>query len=153
MSVPLILLGSCTLHLVTHPSAGKQGRDCQNWMYNLLSKGFEVAVPEISDYETRMQLILLQHKRPRHIIALDSLVDSLTYLPLTTDIMRKAAELWAQVRRKGKPTADRKALDGDVILGAQAIIQGQMGRTVTVATDNVRHVAQFTDARLWSNIP
>ncbi len=29
--------------------------------------------------------------------------------------MLKAAEFWAEARRAGKPTADPKALDGDVM--------------------------------------
>jgi predicted nucleic acid-binding protein len=52
------------------------------------------------------------------------LKSEIIYLPITTEVMLKAAQLWAQVRQQGKPTADNKALDGDVILAAQAILIG-----------------------------
>ena len=66
--------------------------------------------------------------------------------------MLKAAELWAQARQDGKPTADSKALDGDVILAAQALLQAQQGYEVIVATTNVKHISRFVDARLWTDI-
>ncbi len=48
--------------------------------------------------------------------------------------MLKAAELWAESRSLGKPTADRKELYGNVILAAQAL---QIGGTVV--TENPGH--------------
>ncbi|NEQ67432.1 MAG: hypothetical protein F6K21_18370 [Symploca sp. SIO2D2] len=63
--------------------------------------------------------------------------------------MLKAAELWAQARNTGRPTADPKALDGDVILAAQAILVAEEGNEVIVATTNVGHLSQFIDAREW----
>jgi hypothetical protein len=55
---------------------------------------------------------------------LDGLARLLEYLPLTTAAMRQAAVFWAQGRQQGQPTADDKALDGDVILAAQAMTLG-----------------------------
>ena len=68
--------------------------------------------------------------------------------------MHDAASLWADARNAGRPTADAAALDGDVILAAQAR-RAQLDfapEPVVVATSNVAHLARYTDARLWSEI-
>jgi len=83
------------------------------------------------------------------IQGLDELKAILTYLPITTSVMLKAAELWAQARRTGRLTADPKALDGDVILAAQAMSVMGEGNEVVIATTNVGHLSQFIDAREW----
>jgi predicted nucleic acid-binding protein len=111
----------------------------------LLRRGSEVCVPEIADYEVRREL--LRANKVQGIGRLDAVKKSLGYLPITTEIMLKAADLWAQARRSGLPTADPKALDGDVILAAQALeVEG------IVATDNVGHLARFVTARTWRDI-
>jgi len=54
-----------------------------------------------------------------------------------------------QLCNAGKPTADRNALDGDVILAAQAIWEVNAGNEVVIATTNVGHLSQFVDVREW----
>jgi hypothetical protein len=66
--------------------------------------------------------------------------------------MLKAAELWAQVRQQGKPTADNQALDGDVILAAQATLIGSDEHPSIVATSNAKHLSLFIDAKNWQDI-
>jgi len=61
--------------------------------------------------------------------------------------MLHAAELWAAARRRGRPTADLKALDCDVILAAQA-----MEQEAVVATENVGHLSQFVTTCFWKDI-
>jgi hypothetical protein len=67
--------------------------------------------------------------------------------------MRLAAQIWAEARQRGLPTADDKALDADVILAAQANLAASDGQSVVVATTNPGHLSRFvTDARTWSAI-
>jgi len=74
------------------------------------------------------------------------------YLPIDTATMRLAAHLWARVRQQGKPTADPKELDGDVILAAQAQLLIDAGHDVVVATSNVGHLSRVAPAQLWNTI-
>jgi hypothetical protein len=83
----------------------------------------------------------------RGVVRLDLLKRRLWYLPLTTDVMLRAAELWAQARRRGRPTAADADLDCDVILAAQALMLTDAGEQPIIATTNVRHLGQFVDAR------
>lgn len=66
--------------------------------------------------------------------------------------MLKAADLWANSRNVGVVTADRHALDGAVILIAQALGLSVPSSEIVVATNNVRHIARFISADSWSNI-
>jgi predicted nucleic acid-binding protein len=62
-------------------------------------------------------------------------------------VMRRAAEMWADARRAGRPTAHPHALDIDVVIAAQAEMLGAV-----VATENEKHLALFVDARRWTEI-
>jgi len=74
------------------------------------------------------------------------------YLPLADEALRLAAELWAKARQQGRPTADAKDLDIDVILAAQALSFGPAPSDVVVATSNSKHLSQFITAQNWSEI-
>jgi hypothetical protein len=63
--------------------------------------------------------------------------------------MRLAAELWAQARNAGLPTGSSAALDGDVILAAQALT---LGGPIVVATGNPTHLSRFVPAEDWTAI-
>ena len=83
---------------------------------------------------------------------LDHLTQTLEYIPIQTDTMLLAASLWAEVRKMGQPTADPKALDGDVILAAQAQILANKMTPVIIATTNVGHLSRFATALNWQDI-
>ncbi len=146
----VILLDSGPVGLITNPKATPLAWQCQQWFSGLFCKGFKVVLPEIIDYEIRREL--LRANKISGLKKLDQLKSEIIYLPITTEVMLKAAELWADVRKKGKSTADNKALDGDVILASQALLLANYGHSVIVATTNTKHLTLFVDARDWQNI-
>jgi predicted nucleic acid-binding protein len=137
-----IVLDSGPLGRLTHP---RPSAELVSWLLRLANAGRTVIVPEIADYKVRRSLLL--HRLHASITRLDALQARTLYLPITTRTMRRAAELWADVRQRGQPTADSKALDADVILAAQAEEVGGI-----VATDNIDHLSRFVDAREWRDI-
>jgi predicted nucleic acid-binding protein len=142
-----VVLDASPIGLLCHPRKLPEAVACRQWVDDLLRAKRRVIVPEIGDYETRRELIRLNSIKSLGI--LDQLPLKLEYLPLTTAHMRHAAEMWAQARRAGKPTAAKDALDADVILAAQAL---GLNVPVIVATENVGHLAPFVAADSWRNI-
>lgn len=137
-----VALDTGPLGMVTHP---KNNEAAAEWFRSMLESGCEVFVPEIADYELRRELI--RAGKTRGIKRLDQLKKLLEYLPIDTVTMLQAAKFWAEARQRHRPTAHKHALDGDVILAAQAIRKGAV-----VATDNVGHLAQFVDTKTWSEM-
>lgn len=143
-----IFLDAGPLGLVTNPKYSEQGVACAKWLQSLMNHGIRVIVPEIADYEVRRELI--RANKLKGLSRLDNFIELTEYLPISTKIMRQAALFWAQIRQQGQPTADDKALDGDVILAAQAL--AIEGIESIVATTNVGHLSRFVKANLWTEI-
>jgi len=148
----IVLLDAGPLGILTNPKATALNLECRQWMKELLLKNYRVILPEIADYEVRRELI--RANRLQGIQRLNEWKSRLEYQPLTTATMLKAAEFWAEARQTGKPTASPEALDGDVILAAQAslIAESHSDRGVVVATTNVRHLERFVNAKCWQAI-
>lgn len=147
MSIRRIVLDASPLSLLCHSNQQLPVvTEINLWLYGRLADGDEMIVTEIADYEVRREL--LRAGKGNSVRRLDALIPTLTYLPLTTEMMRRAVELWALARNQGLPTAPPDALDGDVILAAQAERVGAL-----VATENVGHLSRFVPARHWRDIP
>jgi predicted nucleic acid-binding protein len=146
----VILLDSGPLGLLANPSREGPARMAREWAEARLEAGDHLTVSEIADYEVRREL--LRADRAFGLERLDELCAGFDYEPLTTPIMRSAAALWADARNVGAPTAHDNALDGDVILAAQARHVAERGVPVLVATTNVKHLKRYVDARVWSEI-
>ena len=146
----LVVLDAGPLGLVANPKGRPRAVQCRQWARDLLAAGVRVVVPEIADYEIRREL--LRRGATASLQRLDQVKAGLEYDPITTAVMLRAAELWAAAQCAGRPTAPPEALDGDCLLAAQALLAAGPGDVVTVATDNVGHLARFVDARLWEMI-
>ena len=147
-----LLLDTSILGKLCHPNR-QENLPAARWLESLLTADnaqVQVFLPEIADYELRRKLLHLIGKAqasPKSLGRLDDLGKLLDYLPLDTETMRRAAELWAESRRQGKSTAAEPALDGDVILAAQALaVQG------TIVTENRKHLSRFVSAMDFTEI-
>jgi predicted nucleic acid-binding protein len=138
------------LGLLTNPKHSPETEECNLWVRSLLAQRAHICVPEIADYELRREL--LRGNKKKGLKRLDDFEKLVNYVPLSTAVMRKAAELWAHARQQGRPTADNKALDGDMILTAQALVFASSEDDVIIATTNVGHLSLFAKAAHWKDI-
>lgn len=147
-----IVLDTTPLGLVAKRTKLPVPGACRTWVEVCQSAGISIYVPEIADFEVRREL--LRAKLLTSVVRLDKFnkIYPARSLPLTTAHMRRAAQLWADSRNAGFATADRFALDGDVILCAQALALGFAANEVIVATSNTKHIRRFIAAEEWENI-
>lgn len=123
------------------------------WFDSVLRKpdSAELCIPEIADYELRRKLLHLALREgktmTRSLERLERLSQSLTYLPINSQVLKQAAQLWAKARLEGIPTTPPEALDGDVILAAQALEKG-----AAVITTNRKHLERFVPVADWQEI-
>ena len=141
----IVLLDAGPLGMISHP---RPSSEIAAWLARMVASGVLVIIPEIADYEVRREL--LRAGRTKGVDRLDQLKNSLGFLPITTEAMLRAAQLWAEVRRRGRPTAHDRTLDADVILAGQTTTLH--GNNITVATTNVRHLNRLVRARHWQKI-
>jgi predicted nucleic acid-binding protein len=146
----VIVLDSTPLGLLLQRKGHPDARQCRRWIDEHAAAGGTVAIPDIVDYEVRRELLRLQLSHA--IQRLDNLYAEpyVRRLSLDTATLQLAARLWAQARQEGMPTADRFALDIDVILAAQVLTSGIPAADLCVATANVRHLAPFVAAQEWT---
>jgi predicted nucleic acid-binding protein len=119
----------------------------QTWLVNEMTAGATVVISEVADYEVRRELTRLIRARQlpaSRLNRLDQLAGIFTYLPVSTNMWRRAADFWAEARQHGLPTASPAALDADVLVAAQAAeIQA------TVATNNPGHIGRWVPVHKW----
>jgi predicted nucleic acid-binding protein len=141
MPLPHLMLDTGPLGRLAH---GRPRPDIIAWIASVRT-AYEVIIPEIADYEVRRSLVA--SKLSNSLVQLDRWKSTLTYAPITTTAMLLAAQMWADARQRGMPTADPRELDGDVILAAQAIETNAI-----VATENLGHLTRYVQAYHWSTI-
>ena len=119
----------------------------QTWLDHQMSDGATIYLSEVADYELRREvtrLVQAGQLPPSRLARLDQLTEIFTYLPVSTVMWKRAADLWAEARKHGKPTADPAALDADALIAAQAIEM-----QATVVTSNAGHLSRWVSVRNW----
>ncbi|HWE97164.1 MAG TPA: PIN domain-containing protein [Tepidisphaeraceae bacterium] len=149
---PVVTLDSTPLGLIIQPRDGGDAEACRKWLKRVLASGSRIIVPEIVNYELRRELLRMGRSTAITDLAAFNAASADRYLPLTTQAMDLAAELWAKVRRQGKPTSDPHALDVDMILAAQVLAAGFDAADFVIATSNISHLSLVAPAELWKNI-
>ncbi len=145
-----IVLDERPLSLAAQDQSKPEAIAFRKWMIDWIRRGATFYIPEITDYELRRELV--RAAKTESLVRLDALPQIGIYLPLTTAQMREAARLWAHVRNLNLTTADKQALDGDVILCAQALSLGIPADQIIVATSNAAHIGRFLNAAAWADI-
>ena len=146
-----LFLDSRPLGLITQRRGKSPEVDaCRQWYEDLNANGWTVYLPEITDYEVRRELT--RSGKTASLARLNQLASTAVYLALTTAAMRLASDLWAQARNGRWATADPHALDGDVILAAQALSITPPPTGLIVATGNVAHLSRYLPAQEWTAI-
>ncbi len=152
MARRIFLLNSDPTGLVCHEPGNLEAGRLRAWMYGQIHAKVqaEIIIPAIVDYEIRRELILGELWGA--VDRLDALYTSGTVRLLTINdtAMRTATRLWADVRRRGGPTAHDHALDGDVILSAQAMEFCSDADDWQIITENVGHITRYVGDRARS---
>jgi predicted nucleic acid-binding protein len=148
-----VVLDESPLSLITQRRGASPDVDhCRDWLAALLRAGHPVLTPAIAVYELRRELVRADKSVSLNRLDAFLAADPQRYLHLTRPVLDRASELWAWSRRQGKPTADPAALDGDVIIAAQALSLGLSPSGFVIATSNPKHLALFAPARRWQDI-
>ncbi|MDJ0731410.1 MAG: type II toxin-antitoxin system VapC family toxin [Crocosphaera sp.] len=152
----IIFIDTGILGLLSSPNDRKEVIDCKNWLYSFLSKGVNIVSSDICDYEVRRGILIgvKSRKKGEGLNNLDDLHNLINFVPVSPIILRSSAELWAETRRLGQPTAELNNIDADVIIGAtcQLIQEEYPGQRLIVATTNVKHLSRFVEAKKWTQI-
>ncbi|NJL52013.1 MAG: type II toxin-antitoxin system VapC family toxin [Hydrococcus sp. SU_1_0] len=152
----IVLIDSGVLGKLCNPNSSTEVEVAREHLYTLLARGVYVLSSQICDYEVRRSLVLnsLRGLSSEGINNLNKLAEFIDFLPISEKVLKEAANLWAEARIKGIPTADNKSLDADVIICAQykLLEQEYPGRYIVIATTNVKHISKFAKAKKWQEI-
>ena len=148
----VIMLDTGPLGLLTNPRKTPETRAITRWALDMMMAGHRLMVPAIADYEARRELERVGCRQGLAQLDAFNVARVDRYLPLSDKALRLAAQLWAQARNAGVPTADPKELDCDVLIAAQALTLGVPTADLVIATTNVGHLARFVPAALWANL-
>lgn len=116
-------------------------REIKPWIQFLKEQKIALRVAEITDYELRRNLMLKGLRKS--INNLNKYRQTQRFIPITSEAMLEACELWAWSRQRGIGTTDIRNIDADVILVAQARSQKDKFEEIIIVTENPKHISRF----------
>jgi predicted nucleic acid-binding protein len=154
-SIIILDTGPLSNSVVSPARQGKPptlSQQCRQWITDCERAGLLLLVPAIAYYEALREIERRNATKQRE--RLKEFVFALPdrFIPLTTTHLEEAARLWGATRSAGMPTASNEALDGDVILCAQALSLRLSPSDFVVATTNVGHLSRLVPCDEWKNI-
>jgi hypothetical protein len=156
----IVFLDTNILGLISNSNTSfDECQQCDKWFTTLSVRGVRFVTSDICDYEVRRGLIssfIRSGKLASGINGLNSLKTDglLEFLPVSTEALDLAANLWARASNEGLTTRDDKNIDVDIIISAQYQIlrDEHPGQQVIVATTNLKHLSRFCEAARWQDI-
>lgn len=156
----IVFLDTNILGLISNSNTSfDECQQCDKWFTTLSVRGVRFVTSDICDYEVRRGLIssfIRSGKLASGINGLNSLKTDglLEFLPVSTEALDLAANLWARASNEGLTTRDDKNIDVDIIISAQyQILRDEYpGQQVIVATTNLKHLSRFCEAARWQDI-
>jgi predicted nucleic acid-binding protein len=150
----IVFIDSSILGKICNPGDSPEVLLIQQWFFKLLSRGVRVVSSDICDYEIRRSLLLDQQRNSEAsgLSKLDESRELIEFLPVTQAVLFVAAQLWADARMQGQPTASDQSLDADLIICAtwRILSMAEPGRYSVIATTNVKHLGRFAAAEKLS---
>ncbi len=153
----IVFLDTNILNLITTPGDRDEAEKCKMWFYTLLVRGAYITTSDICIYEISRGLLAESLRRGKELEGLQELTELKNQIELqsvTQAVLNRAALVWAQSQYQGLPMTDAKRLDADAIICAhwQLLEEENQGRSVIIASTNLRHLNRFAIADLWQNV-
>ncbi len=134
-------------------------QQCKKWFDTLFLRGVRIVTSDLCHYEVMRGLISSSIQSAEPAPGLKSLellkTDGfLEFLPVSTEALNLAANLWARAFTSGQTTRSEKDIDIDIIISAQyQLLKDEFpGQQVIMATTNLKHLSIFCDAANWRDI-
>ena len=134
------------LGLIANPFHVSREGDILQWIRAYVQAGNRLMVLVVADYELRRERVRRKNARALRLLDQFTAVVPDQYLPLSDESLQLAATLWADARNQGRPTADLRELDCDVLIAAQALSYDAAGLEVVGATSNLGHLSQYVQS-------
>lgn len=155
----IVFLDTSILGVVTNPESRGETGECKRWYEILLVRGARIVTSEICAYEERRGLLEYSLRRSRDAPGLQKLAElrndnNIEFLPVTQAVLEEAAQVWAEAMYQSMPMTNPERLDADAIVCAhwRLLERDNPGRTVVIATTNLRDLPRFALAVEWKNI-